>query len=282
MEESRLRLYSEWTDYFLHKTAPEQITLKNNIITWKNMEWHHDNNLKNQNSTVLFHDNDLVMKIIAMHPDDFNEADTETYTVWKEISIRFEINNLLQSHNIVHYPFIYTYDFCIFDSTPSVIIIEERLGSDFRSFILHHDLTDDQWLSMFIQLFFAHFYLAFYLKISHKDPHWGNVLVKTDTNDIYYKYEDENYILSDQTFHFYLCDFGHAEHIDENDCIDYVRFVSNVFRWIRRYKNIARPPKTSLFISRIRELSYEQSIGFDVIFSNVILPLTDFFQKKSY
>lgn len=276
--ESRLRLYSEWTDYFSHesKSPPDVIVLSDKIL-WKNIEWRHDNNLKNQNSTVFFHDDNLVMKIISMHPDDFLETTTDTYTVWKEISTRLDINNILHRHNIIHYPFIYAYDFCLFNSIPSVMIIEEHLGIDFRHFILQNDMTDHEWLSMLIQLFFAHFYLASYLKISHKDPHWGNVLIRKCENDIRYKYNDENYLLSNQAFHFYLCDFGHAETIvnDNDACTDYIRFVSNIFRWIRRYKDIVRPPKTSSFISRIRVLSYQKILTFDLIFHDLILPLRD-------
>lgn len=164
-------------------------------------------------------------------------------TVWREIFILRMLNDLLLRKITPHFPLFYGHHFS-FDgdnyhdgkSRPYVILLQETMQEDLKTWARRKQRSEKEWFSCLFQIFFAVGTLQHHLGISHKDLHWGNVLVQRLDPPQSWTYQlpgHEPYSLVDQTYLFTICDFGSAQFEIKDEMFDFCRLALNVFQWLK-------------------------------------------------
>jgi len=208
--------------------------------------------IRNNRNSLTFETPDIFIKQVYLLPDDLalvlDEGrvplrtifNADTSSVWREIFILKMCTILLSEDVSPHFPFHYGHVFSM-DETgrPLLFLFEEKMDMDLKMWLSRHEPDDNDWMNIFLQLFFALYGLQTQTGVCHNDLHWGNILMKTyDTPQTFtYKIHDTVIELSCQTFLLLLCDFGHAtfdpciEKGSSNSLKDFQKVVLHLHSW---------------------------------------------------
>lgn len=245
-----------------------------NELNSKNVKWYPL--IKNNKNSSVFNASwsyPVILKLVSFTSSDFEYPD-HRHSIWNELSALLHINNYMENSNFHFFPYMYHYSFSVINKIPTVIILMEEFGMDFRSMCIDNDthLSDHDWIGCFIQLFFIMYHLYYYCNICQGDLHWNNVLVKKLDSpvDMHFSIHHQSITLLNQNFHFGVCDFGNViiNPSMQQSLEDYKKFVLHVFSWIRRYKNFNRPNRASQFVHRLQS---NKNWTMTDIFRNLIL-----------
>lgn len=227
---------------------------------------------ENKNSVLFYafvtkHRVKLFGKKIPMMPEDFLNLDSlnhiplnrlveeKTYTIWREVFIHKLLNDVVLNRYSPHFPLFYGHYFS-FDrepfaksDRPHLILLQERMSEDLKTWALGKERTPKQWMDCFLQLFFAIWTMKTYIGITHTDLHWGNVLVTPLEKPLTWTYEiqGKHYCLTRQDFLFTICDFGFCQFFFEDELKDFRRIPFHIFKWME--KDV--PPVVQTFLDTI-------------------------------
>jgi len=242
--------------------------------------------IRNNRNSLTFETPDIFIKQVYLLPDDLalvhDEGRVSLQTifhadecfVWREIFILKMCNILLSEDVSPHFPFHYGHVFSTDEmGRPLLFLFEEKMDMDLKTWLSHHEPSDDDWMNIFLQLFFALYALQIQTDVCHNDLHWGNILIKTyDTPQMFtYKIHDTIIGLSCQTFLLSLCDFGHAifdpciEKGSPNSLKDFQKVVLHLHSW----RGGVTPPSVQVFIDEIKNT---KASSMRDIFCHHILP----------
>jgi hypothetical protein len=195
-------------------------------------------------------------------------------TLWKEIYILKLCSKLVKMKKCIHLPlhyfFVYAshnnYTKAISKNNPHIYSYSELASEDLKSWS-SKERTNNEWISCFLQIFFALYVLQHYCGFLHNDLHWGNILVFPIKKGgcWCYKIRGESFYIYNEGFLFVLWDFGMAsltsslkeckEHVKA--CQDFLKIL-NTPKWVNKhYEDIIIPKSISDLCVFIRSDEYK-------------------------
>lgn len=181
-------------------------------------------------------------------------------TIWKEIYILRLCMKLIKMKKCIHLPlhFFYVYTSSnhltknISKTGPYLYVYNELANEDLKSWSTR-SRTHNEWISCFLQIFFALYVLQYYCGFMHNDLHWGNILVfHVKKGGCWcYTIENKNYYIYNEGYLFVLWDFGLTTIIPPmieckehpKACQDFFKIL-NTPKWIRKYYCDVSIPKS--------------------------------------
>ena len=197
-----------------------------------------------------------------------------TKTVWREIYLLKMCSKLVKIKKSIHLPlhFFYVYsgtnnwNKSLSKNGPHIYSYNELAQEDLKSWSAR-PRSHNEFISCFLQIFFALYVLQHYLGFLHNDLHWGNILVFPIKKGgcWCYNINGEEYYIQNEGFLFVLWDFGmgslHSQLRECNEhiksCQDFLKIL-NTPKWINKhYTNIGVPTSISDLCIHIRSMEYK-------------------------
>jgi hypothetical protein len=195
-------------------------------------------------------------------------------TVWREIYILKICSRLVKMKKSIHLPlhFFYVYSSLHWNKTvsqknaPYLYSYNELAQEDLKSWT-SKPRTYHQFMSCFLQIFFALYVMQYYCGFLHNDLHWGNILVfPVKKGGCWcYKIDGVDHYVPNEGFLFVLWDFGMASLVPAlkgckeqlKSCQDFLKIL-NTPRWIiKHYPNIDVPSSVSDLCVHIRSMEHK-------------------------
>lgn len=202
----------------------------------------------------------LKQEDIPFVQDHFNK-DALTTETWAEICSMELCKFMLGNKITPNVPLYYKYFICnsckfynpkllelyknTLDETPCIHLISEFAEKgDLKSWCLEKVRSNDEWNSMFFQVFNALYAFQKYFDLVHNDLHWGNILIKKvpENSVINYTINGNNFVIPTYGNLFLLWDFGYSN----------IRGKMEIYNLIGYYKNVySKIPRNTYDYSRI-------------------------------
>lgn len=243
---------------------------------------------------------DLLMKKIPMSPHDFKQLDRHSRiplkqilnsnepSIWKELFVHKWLNRVVLGKHSPHFPLCFGHHFSFNDlnaknqNRPDMILLFEKMDTDLKTWARKQTRKNQQWINVFLQLFFAIWAMQRFLRVCHNDLHWGNILLKKLPVKQSWAYriapDRPPVALMNQEFLLSITDFGFCR-MDANiidgshrSLRDYKRLVENIFTWVG-----AEPePYISEFIMGVAATEdATMSTLFDTLIQDKVLPASE-------
>jgi hypothetical protein len=195
-------------------------------------------------------------------------------TIWREIYVLKICSRLVKMKKSVHLPlhFFYVYSSLHWNKTvtqkngPYLYSYNELAQEDLKSWT-SKPRSYNQFMSCFLQIFFALYVMQYYCGFLHNDLHWGNILVfqVKKGGSWCYKIEGVNHYIPNEGYLFVLWDFGMASLVPAlkgckeqlKSCQDFLKIL-NTPRWIiKHYPNVEVPSSVSDLCVHIRSMEHK-------------------------
>jgi len=197
-----------------------------------------------------------------------------TKTIWREIYLLKMCTKLVKLKKSIHLPLHF---FNVYSGTnnwnkslskngPHMYCYNELAKEDLKSWS-SKPRSYNEFISCFLQIYFALYVLQHYLGFLHNDLHWGNVLVFPIKKGGSWTYviHGEEYHIPNEGFLFVVWDFGMASlHNPLRECGDHIKScqdflkILNTPKWIiKHYPSISVPNSISDLCLHIRSMEYK-------------------------